>query len=452
MIKTECLLDGEDDVYQRFAGIIDRYWQIDEEAGVFKESVSDLLPFVYQDGGEVVIADSKALRKFVNLYGQAYDQNMTCPECGAAMPVSYRREVKFKPQKSDCLCGDCQKKTSKYLQDRLQEYEKQCQAARVDYHGVPGDIALILIALDRAIKPRLLHGSFKLSDCAMLAPLNPGAYVIRAYKKGALKDIPSLGVKEAYFLRDDVIWHYDAKVAYVLCPDANLGKNEDAFAIFEQSPMEDSHAVRHLWLDYAMDDCLAYLHTQREMHGLGIANQCLEEIKSVLLVALETYSVAELWSVIWRVIRDASSLSTREYYNKEKAAATIPGKIKRLLEKVATGNAAPLTAFSRPHDQPAGTLGDVFYEYFGINEDTHGSTVKSIFAKNWKVAGLEAKLESNPAIEDQACEMVRKAMMFNLEAPALLHFAARIREGESDLEAMESVFKLFPSLAEDVVD
>lgn len=81
--------------------------------------------------------------------------------------------------------------------------------------------------------------------------------------------------------------------------------------------------ILQLWLDYAVSDCMAYLFSECSLHGLETDAEDDIKIKSILRTALETWSIAQLWSVIWKVVRDAASLSTRVYYSKAKAAATL---------------------------------------------------------------------------------------------------------------------------------
>lgn len=88
-------------------------------------------------------------------------------------------------------------------------------------------------------------------------------------------------------------------------------------------------------------------------------------------------SVSQLWSVVWKVVRDAASLANREYYNRPKAAATIPGKIWRNLEKVQR-ESIELKAWSRPEQHPAGNTGDGVGRDLGVDENTSGHRVSPV--------------------------------------------------------------------------
>jgi hypothetical protein len=98
-----------------------------------------------------------------------------------------------------------------------------------------------------------------------------------------------------------------------------------------------------------------------------------------------------------------------------KAAATIPGKIRRYLERIKR-ESIELRSWSRPEQQPAATLGMLFDEVFGIDEDTSG------------VAATHAD-----EVDAQLCVPIRDLMIDALALDAgtsvMLRFAELIRAG-----------------------
>lgn len=428
--------------------LIARYWAMDD-AGNFVETVTSILP--YRE-----ISKAHQLIKYINEISVARDLSQICLRCENSLMVRSRSDVKTRPTMTSQVCSTCQnienherKETleaaNAELQARLAQVEKLNLQETCDYGAIPDDLALLLIALEKAINPRLLNGSFMRSDCRSLASVDSGKLIQRLWTARLVVDLPSKAALGAYFLEEEQVWHFSEKVTYVFVPDAEIGKNEEAFSVLTMRDFCDHRAIRQLWLDYALSDCMAYLFDQSTTHGLETSSEADAEISSTLRTALNTYSVAQLWSVIWKIVRDAASLSTREYYNRAKAAATIPGKIKRNLEQVARGD-VHLKAWTRPIHQPAGTLGDVFYEFFGIDENTLGSTVREMFSEV-AIGTDHLKVDPPPeVIEEQIRILMRQALAQDISASVMLHFADRIRNGDDALAALDAVFAAYPLL------
>lgn len=443
MIDFDVLSDDPED-----RKLIARYWTMDA-AGNFVETVTSLLP--YRE-----ISKAHQLIKYMNEISVARDLSQICLRCQSSLIVRSRSDTKARLAMTHQVCSTCQdiedqqrkealEAANAELQARLAQVEKHNLEETCDYRAIPDDLALLLIALEKAINPRLLTGSFMRSDCRSLASVDSGKLIQRLWTERLIVDLPSKAVLGAYFLKDDQIWHFSDKVAYVFVPDAAIGKNEEAFNILNMRDFCDHRAIRQLWLDYALSDCMAYFFDQSATHGLETSSEADVEISSTLRTALNTYSVAQLWSVIWKIVRDSASLSTREYYNKAKAAATIPGKIKRNLEQVAKGS-VHLKAWTRPIHQPAGTLGDVFYEYFGIDENTLGSTVREMFSEV-DIGTDQLKIDPPPeVIEDWTRILMRQALAHDCSAIVMLHFSDRIRNGDDALAALDAVFAAYPFL------
>lgn len=428
--------------------LIARYWAMDD-AGNFVESVTSILPY-----GE--ISKTHQLVKYINKISAARDLNQTCIRCENSFLVRSRSNVKTKLATIRQACSTCRdienhersaalQASNAELQARLAQVEKRNLKETCDYGAIPDDLALLLIALERAINPRLLNGSFMRSDCRNLASDDSEKLIQRLWTARLVVDLPSSAALGAYSLKDGQVLQFTDKLAYVLVPDAVIGKNEKAFSVLTMRDFCDYRAIRQLWLDYALSDCMAYFLDQSATHGLETSSEADAEISSTLRTALNMYSVAQLWSVIWKVVRDAASISTRAYYGRAKAAATIPGKIKRNLEQVARGD-VHLRAWTRPIHQPAGTLGDVFHEYFGIDESTLGSTARKMFSEV-EIGTDQLKTDPPPeVIEDQTRLLMRQALAHDVSAIVILHFADRIRNGDDARAALNAVFAAYPLL------
>lgn len=430
--------------------LVARYWAMGEK-GKFLEPVSGLFPY-----GD--IENSQQLIKYINDVSSAWNRDRFCPSCQNRWLLRSRADVKLQVEQTNRVCKSCiDKEVSKLknaeldqaakLAKKLIEVTERNLSATIEYEDIPNDVALLLIALHRVLNPRLLIGSFMRSECQGLAPADSDKFVQRLWDANVILDLPDRALPGAYFLKEESLWHYNNKVAYILVSDAELGRGEQAFDLLISRDFSDFSELRQLWLDYAVCDCVAYLFDQCGLHSLETSAENDTEIRSILRTALQVHSVAQIWSVIWKVVRDAASLSTREYYNKTKAAGTIPGKISRQIERIVKGDLV-IKPWRRPPDQPAGALGEVFYEYFGIDEGTTGLEVMEMFIENEDEpidTNIDPPLE---VVEEQVCLMMRRAIACNLEAEIILFFADRVRDGNNVKTALDAVFAAYPRLSD----
>ena len=441
MIKFEILSDDPVD-----EALVARYWAMDAN-GKFVENVSDLLPYRG-------ISSNHYLLSYIQQVSIARDERFICSRCSEYFVVRSRADYQTSARFSTSVCDACreqekakqieeQKALSDELSARLAEVEDRNSQLVIDYEKIPDDAALILIALNNAINPRLLTGFFRRDECKGLAPCFTGLLIKKLWNVGVIVDLPSKALPGAYFLKEEKVWHYNDKVSYFLLPDQVIGKTEAALDSLRTRTYTQFPLIRQLWLDYALSECMLYLYDQCSLHRLQMSDESDGQAMSILRTSLETYGVSQLWSVIWKVVRDAASLSAREYYNNEKAAATIPGKIKRYLERVVREGLS-VKSWDRPVDQPAGTLGDVFYEYFGLYENTPGVEAMEVLANQ----DLDEEEAIGPSAEVIAAArtMMQQAIGRGSEATALLLFAERIRQGDGVQAALEAVCAAYSAL------
>jgi hypothetical protein len=439
MIELDIYSEDADEVE-----LVERYWGTDGD-GNFKEKVADLLPFRN-------IATATQLVGFINQISQAWDRNQLCPKCGDPETIKNRSEIKKSQHNLRSPCSICEQEEKrvqkeaqiKYeaeLKERLDSYIGYCESHSIDYCNLPDDIVLILVALERAINPRLLNSVFMRGDCRALAPSYVGDFVTKLYKAEVILDDPRRAQIGAYYLKEGKLWHKNDLVVYFLAPDSTHGASEEAFAILTGRNYRKNKLIFGLWLDYATADCMSYFFTQCDIHNLGATTQHVAEIYSTLRSALHTYSVSEMWSMIWMVVRDAASLSTREYYNSEKASATIPGKMLRFLERVKKGT-AQLKQWDRPDLQPAGTLGQVLSDVFGIDEYTAGANLFTYFIEE-ELLSIESENIKANVLAESVRDLFQNSLTENTGAAVLSCFADLIRKGMSTEGAIDELTEIF---------
>lgn len=414
-----------------------RYWAADEQGG-FLERVADLVPF-----REII--QSGQIAKKVREYCDAFDENQTCNICDGPVRISGRADVKKFPQSSSLPCDSCineQKKKRAELEaqelvevnKRLAHMVEQNASTTLDYSCLPDNVVLILLAINAVVAPRLADGTFGVGDCEDIAPWDAGLFTRKLHREGYLLEDPRAAKLGTYYLKNGGLWHKTYQLELFLPPDTTYGRGIGALDLLGEHCFSDSESLINLWLDYSVGDVLRYLFDQCNIYNHDLDDEAIDKIKSTVRHGLQTYSVSQLWSVMWKVVRDAASLANREYYNRPKAAATIPNKVRKLLE-IADQQGGISRGWDRPESHLAGSLGMVFSNIFGIDEYSPG--VKVIDMLN-RIGGPDQS-QDDDSLSSLANSFMRSAL--NGPNPLLVmnHFADKIRDGLTTEDAMVEV-------------
>lgn len=322
-----------------------------------------------------------------------------------------------------------------YLSSELARMRSQDLLLKSRYGFLDDADALLLLALGRALGPSRLDQVFYEADCASLAPHDVGYFLAILFKSLLLVDDPEYAKSGAYFLKERSIWYSPGKLAYRVVPDHLLGAGIEAHDhYFINRSYTNGPSLRLLWLAYARSDCVAYLVDQMNCYNINIPQEDWPNIWGCIETALCLHSVAEIWSVIWMAVRDVDTLSRHRYYNSKRAADMLPSKLLRYFEKAKKGEIL-LKAWNRSPSQPGGSLGQIFYEFFGINENTPGAQIAEIFASK-KKSDEEGFGHLTDDWRDAANDAVCRALESGLAPEMLFAFAKAIRQGASISDAL----------------
>ncbi|UFH48942.1 hypothetical protein [Pseudomonas sp. KNUC1026] len=405
------------------AVLAERYWAIDAD-GRFQERVRDLLPF--RD-----LRQSSQVTQLLREHCRVFDENQRCPRCQAAIEINSRSAVRSSLAGAHRPCDPCaarlgeamlqaRAQEERDLAEQLQAYMQAQPVSAPSYSALADDSALLLLALDAVLAPRLCTAEFRTTECHGLAPAHVPQFLDRLRLAGVLREEPSKASEGTYYLKNGNLVGRPASKVYALAP-APSGEALPALIKAQHGRLfDDAPRLYDLWLDYSVADCMAYFEVQAALYAHELFEEERAEICSILRVGLEHYCVAQLWSVIWRVVRDAASLARHTYYNRAKAAATIPGKLRRYIER-ARREALEVRCWRRPEQQPAGTLGMVFEDLFGLSENSAGSLAWAAFShrsETW------ACLPSEP----ETGALARRLMIRSLSADQALASIKQVGE------------------------
>lgn len=247
-------------------------------------------------------------------------------------------------------------------------------------------------------------------------------------------DQPSAARPGTYFLENGQIVMRWAQAEFFLVADDKYGRGEDVIRRIAEREFNNPDALFDLWLDYATSDAARYLLDQCRIYNLAFGSEDVERIKGTIRQALRVYSTSQLWSVIWKVVKDASSLASHMYFNRIKASATIPNKIRKQLERA--GQEDGISRYwSRPEHHLAGSLGTVFSRLFGLDENTNGQQAHERFAQLVHHSSTEA----DEALESLVRSFILQAQDNPGAVQMMCQFADLVRSGLQTKPALEEI-------------
>lgn len=144
--------------------------------------------------------------------------------------------------------------------------------------------------------------------------------------------------EDAFVFEGDTILHYYLfKVRWLIAPamkdESLIARIEDIFHKDSWSPGWENEVLQ-LWRRIALHECYDYLKVQMKQHGFDFTPG--DKTRIVFLDALTTFSTAQMYSFIYRAVRDAAALYVREGISRNHAANTAIGSIRRSVERART--------------------------------------------------------------------------------------------------------------------
>jgi hypothetical protein len=211
-----------------------------------------------------------------------------------------------------------------------------------------------------------------------------------------------------FSLSDEEYLRFGYRVSSYRMMSHTSESRSDAIRIVEAQRIRDVEAAIQLWAFCATEDCMVYLYHYMDSHGLFLEEGERSAVRRIITSSLqEHFSIGQIWNAMWRSVKDAAALSTRQYYNNAKAAKTIPKKIDKVLMSAASD--PNFEAYERPAATPLGAVLTLFYYRFGINDATTGAQVR---AKLTADAALATPEEPDDEEFDEGRGLVRGTMFF----------------------------------------
>lgn len=197
---------------------------------------------------------------------------------------------------------------------------------------------------------------------------------------------------------DDLTFSY-SKSSFRMPPQIG-GTTADGIRVAEKIHIDDVDLAMHLWVTCATESCMAYLCSEMDKHNLHLEAEDTSAIRGIVKSSIQDrFSQGQIWNAMWRSVKDAAALSTRQYYNSAKAAKTLPRKIDSVLTQAAE-SLDSFDAYDRVKSNPIGAVLTLFLHRFGIHDRTTGAEVRSKLSTD---AALSSPKESTTTQTEHSC-------------------------------------------------
>ena len=321
-----------------------QYWQIDT-SGQFIYTVASL--------AKTFGVPSNKIPKLVEQNCVAASTSIKCATCSRPYVYSSRADYQTRsryPARQYWICHNCTHQSQrKQQEERLSQEQQQRELLRI----------------------RFDPSKFSLSDPSQLS-LEDAVYYLSVIRLGASEDFTQINPAYTFPSRLTTSEEFDTEVIVHLYQNEMIAihpeSRMDAFTIsdneirygprnvtwsplvaFERGAAQEAVEFLEyifqvsLWRDewkaeveslgrrIALEECLEYLIHSMDEHHLPL--KVGDKTKLVLNLALEHFSVAQIYNFIWRAARDAAAFYQRGGVTPHHAANTAVGTIQRMVER-----------------------------------------------------------------------------------------------------------------------
>lgn len=421
-----------------------RYWETDNRGGFPRNCESLRKYFGFSSNHKLV--------KSVNSCATAFRLDLPCSVCGSyPRPTSRKASRKIDPES---VCPECKEKheQSQIAQEEqvavellkaVSEHMTQVNKQTIDYLTIPYDACLLVRALHRVIGDDLLLGSSFTAQQSQSITASDHLRTLEVLREhGIIQPVAIQNSTKGFELHDGVLNSKTKEVDFRLTPHHSESR-VDALSIVMQRHPADEKAICRLWYLHAVEECIAYLIHETSRRGLcHLSTGGDEKIRATIENALRDFPISYLWDAIWYEVKTAAADSGKQHLNREKATATIPGKLARFIENARNGT-SQFRRWNRLNGQHESGLSQVFREQFCLDLDSTGRTAERHIQTAVNQGSKEALLTQYGQI---LRNMMKEAADKDLSAEVMLMFAEYQR---MQLSLDESVGKVVESLSLD---
>lgn len=322
--------------------------------------------------------------------------DIQCIVCGDYYPVSSRNDMMQSAsaikRDSDWICDPCQEDAK---QQKAEELEASLWESLYDYQRIGNDVDNLPVKQSVRLLALLKHSADE-----SLAKIHPVSHnridtlapsedqeialassLLSARVIAISPDSPPGTVEinqenpgHRYHPRQ-VAWEMttfpDAEAAPMMADGINapaVYRKLDALLSSAEFLEVQQDDVRELAFSVAKGEVLAYLELCLTERGLPF--RVGEKTEHVLTMAMQNYSIGQVFAIIWRAARSASDYLVRSGCPKRQAANVVPGAMESFMQR-AQGSGWQVDPFKRPGKQSQSVLSRVvFNQILGLPDGT----------------------------------------------------------------------------------
>lgn len=356
--------------------------------------------------------------------------DIQCIVCGDYYPISSRNDMTQSASAikrgSDWICDRCQEDAK---QQEAEELEESLWESFYDYQRIGNDVDNLPVEQSVRLLALLKHSAdeslakihpVSLNRIDTLAPSEEQetklvGSLLAARMIAIAPDSPPGTVE----INQEAPGHryHPRHVAWVITtyPDAEaalrMAGGIDAPAVYRKlderlssRAFMEAHqdSVREIADRVAKGEVLAYLDLCLTERGLPF--RVGEKTEHVLTMAMQNYSIGQVFAIIWRAARSASDYLVRSGCPKRQAANVVPGAMESFMQR-ALGNGWSVDPFKRPGKQSQSVLSRVvFNQILGLPDGafSFNQSVRQVVDQQIGQRLEEAGVPSTPKDPEQS--------------------------------------------------
>jgi hypothetical protein len=374
MLKVKVITENEE-----LAALCKLYWEINEELK-FVHTVAHIANLATIEGADV------KLTSIVKGSCYAYVEDWKCPECEQPYKFYSRSDWQRRGQITRFQCDDCREKASaereaarqRIIQTEKQEKEQSRSRKQkkieeiynlsnrypVHLEGLSIMDLIYLISIMRGAYEDLTKiMSIEMFDQPLAPDKDFKLEIINHLRRQNLLYIHPDTDPDA-FTEDDLSRYYPFRTSWA--PPLSEIEGESSKDLITRLHQllnaswleEECQEALGIWKSIALAECKQYLIYVLNEHRLEFTPG--EKTTQYLEYALENFSTAQVFNIIWRAGRDAAAYYQRGGITKQHAANTAITSIQRQAEKAITEK-WDLKPFRRNYQIKQSIVSDVFY-------------------------------------------------------------------------------------------
>lgn len=362
--------------------ICELYWEMNTDLE-FMHKVSEI--------ADLLKIEKSKILSIVRENSLARQLNWKCEDCSAPYVFSSRTDLRTKRDKlnKSCtfVCDTCQKRRRqselearrkkeeaerRKLEERNRELRKQIRKIydlenrlNVDVNNLSLRDIVYLISMLRA---GAFEGMTKIMPLAMFdQPLSPtldySTAIVKHLANKKLIYVHPDNEPDAFHEGDPntyYIWHvyYAPPISLDHIDDPNYIVREALRRVNDEWPSDWYKAAYKIWRRIALEECIEYLLYVLSEHHFEFSpgKKTIQYIE----YALENFSTAQIFNIIWRSTKDAAAYYQRESISKRQAANSAISSIQRYAER-AISEGWELKPYGRNFNCKQSVISEVLY-------------------------------------------------------------------------------------------